>query len=94
MVFEKIYRPWMMQTKLRRQITLLAILLWLMLQGFGFRMEGWQAEKPWRNYAQQIGAAEARVRTTGKYEVVHVEGTPDGFDFDLLINQASAKRNN
>jgi hypothetical protein len=90
--YETIFRPWMIQSKRRSDLSLLFLLGWLTLQGFGFRMDPWHLKESWSQYAQQIHEAEARVRQTGKYEVVHVNSSPPGFDFDVMITQASANR--
>jgi hypothetical protein len=93
-VYESMFRPWMIKRKQRCEVSLLILLGWLTLHGVGFRLNGWQTESRWRDYAQKIHDAEARVKLTGNYEVVHINAAPSGFDFDLLINKASANRNN
>jgi hypothetical protein len=92
--YETVYSPWMKQRKRRRELSLLLFVFWLLFQGFGFRMADWHAEKPWVDNARRIHDAEASARRTGKYEIVHVESTPPGFDFDLMVNATAARRTN
>jgi hypothetical protein len=84
-VYERLYRPWMMKTKLRCDLSLLGLVVWLIFQGFGFRMDAWHKEKSWSYYAQKIHEAEARGRQTGHYEKVPVAGSPAGWDFEVVI---------
>ncbi len=92
-VYERMFRPWMIQSPQRCQLSLLVLLAWLTLQGLGFRMDAWHTKESWSLFTRQIHEAEARVRQTGKYEVVHVSSNPEGFDFDLMITQTAANRN-
>lgn len=92
--YERMFRPWMIKRKKRCEVSLLILLGWLTLHGIGFRLDGSHTAIRWSDYAKQIHEAEAKVRQTGRYEAVHLEASPEGFDFDLQINKASANRNN
>lgn len=84
-VFERLYRPWMIKSKLRIQLSLLGLIVWLIFQGLGFQMDPWHKQTPWSYYAQKIHVSEARVQGTGHYETVTVEGSPAGWDFNVVI---------
>jgi hypothetical protein len=84
-IFERLYRPWMAKSRLRRDLSLLGLFVWLTLQGFGFQMDPWYKKTRWSYYAQKIHETEARVQQTGHYEMVPVEGSPAGWDFKVVI---------
>ncbi len=93
-IFERLYRPWMIKSRLRRDLSLFGLVVWLTLQGFGFQMDAWHKETRWSYYAQKIHETEARVQQTGHYETVSIEGSPAGWDFKVVIKgrpQTSAK---
>jgi hypothetical protein len=84
-VYERMFCGWVMENKRRCELSLLALVYWLGLHGAGFRMENWHTDERWSYYAGKIHIAEAQARQTGRYEVVHVESPPIGFEFDLIV---------
>jgi hypothetical protein len=91
-VYERLFSAWMTKGKLRTEFSLLLLLGWLTLQGFGFRLDTWHTKTGWPIYARQIRDAESKARQTGSNQVVHVESSFMSFDFDLVVGPA-AKEN-
>jgi len=88
-VYEKLFRPWIAKGEMRPKISLLILLVWLTLQGFGFRMDTWHTKTGWPAYARQIHDAETKAQQTSANQVVHVESFPGNFDFDLVVSPTS-----
>ena len=88
-VCERLFLPWMAKEEMRPKISLLLLIAWLTLQGFGFRMDTWHTKTGWPTYARQIRDAETKAQQTGNSQVVHVESFPGNFDFDLVVSPTS-----
>ena len=92
MIYELVLQPWVMAVSHRRKMAVFLLLVWLNLQAIGTRMFQWTAPVEWAETAREIRAAEARVRQTGGSETVQVRTAARGFDFDLTVNPANARR--
>jgi phage-related protein len=84
--------PWVTTGVHRRKIAIFIFLAWLNLHAMGTKMFQWTSPVDWAETAREIRAAEARVRQTGGSETVTVRTAAWGFDFDLTVNPATARR--
>jgi hypothetical protein len=91
-IYERVLRNWIFASSRRRTVIALLFLGWLSLHAPTFRLWDWHTRTPWRDYARTIRAAEARVQQSGGSETVQIRSMVAGFDFDLVITPASAKR--
>jgi len=92
MIYELVLQPRVTAGIHRRKMAIFLLLVWLNLHAMGTKMFQWTAPVEWSETAREIRAAEARVRQTGGSETVQVPTAAWGFDFDLTVTPASARR--